>query len=152
MSGLFENLSQASETAPGFINRIVSANPINNELAFGDAALRHWELLGKELQQDIDAFNDHAGSVSFDEPGPMKYRIRNPDSGLEVRIDAEIGSHIVRYEFARMNDNSAGAPEGGILSMRMGRSGVEFYSADRPLTAQEARSLLLDPVLNSARL
>jgi hypothetical protein len=47
-----------------------------------------------------------------------------------------------------MNDHSAGVPEGGILSMRMGRNGVEFYSSDRLLTAAEARNLLLDPVLN----
>jgi hypothetical protein len=36
--------------------------------------------------------------------------------------------------------------------MRLGRNAVEFYSADKPLTASEARSLLLDPVLNSASL
>ena len=130
----------------------MSANPINNELAFGDAALRHWELLGKELRQDVDKFNDHAGSISFGEPGSTEYRVSNPDSGLEVHITADIGSHTVRYEFVRMNNNSAGAPEGGILSMRLGRNAVEFYSADRPLTASEARSLLLDPVLNSASL
>jgi len=127
----------------------VSANPVNNEQAFGDAARQHWELLGKELREDIDKFNqDRGGSAFFVQTGSTEYTVSSPESGLEARISADTENHIVRYEFVRMNDNSAGAPEGGILSMRLGRNGVEFFSADRPLTASEARSLLLDPVLN----
>lgn len=126
----------------------MSANPIDNESAFGEAALRHWELLGRELQNDVDEFNDHGGTVEFEENQSTEYRVSNPDSGLEVHIVADTQSHIVRYEFVRTSEASAGAPEGGILSMRLGRRGVEFYSADQPLTASEARSLLLDPVLD----
>ena len=106
-------------------------------------------MLGTELREDVDGFNrDHRGSAYFDEVGPTEYRVRNLDSGLEARITAETENHIVRYGFVRMNDNSAGAPEGGILSMRLGQNGVEFYSADRPVTASEARRLLVDPVLS----
>ena len=127
----------------------MSANPINNEHAFDDAALQHWELLGTELRKDIDNFNDEQGrSASFEQVGPTEYRANSFDSGLEVRITADTESHIVSYDFMRMNDNSAGAPEGGILSMRLGVGGVEFFSADRPVTSSEARSLLLEPVLN----
>ena len=127
----------------------MSANPINNEQAFGDAALRHWELLGDELREDIDQFNQEQGrSASFEQAGPTEYRVRSLDTGLEVRISADTESHIVRYEFSRMNDNSAGAPDGGILSMRLGPNGVEFFSADEPVTSSEARGLFLDPVLN----
>ena len=127
----------------------MSTNPINNEQAFDDAALRHWELLGKELRQDVEDFNrDHGSSASFIETGSTEYGVSSPESGLEVRIASDLESHIVRYEFIRMNDNSAGAPEGGILSMRLGAGGVEFFSADRPVTSSEARNLLLEPVLN----
>jgi len=128
----------------------VSANPINNELAFGEAALRHWALLGEELRQDIEQFNQRGGSVEFAQQASTEYWVTNPASGLEVHIMADTEDHMVRYEFVRANDNSAGAPEGGILSMRMVGGSVEFYSADRQLTASEARSLLLDPVLNLA--
>ena len=127
----------------------MSANPINNAQAFSDAASEHWELLGRDLRGDVESFNrDHGGSASFGEAGPTEYRVQNPASGLEARITADTEDHIVRYEFVRMNDNSAGAPEGGILSIRLGREGVEFYSADQPLTTAEARSLLLDPLLD----
>jgi hypothetical protein len=33
----------------------------------------------------------------------------------------------------------------------MGRNGVEFYSSDQPVTAAEARGLLLDPVLSPSQ-
>ena len=62
----------------------MSANPINNELAFGDAALRHWALLGEELRQDIQQFNERGGSVEFARQASNEYRVTNPASGLEV--------------------------------------------------------------------
>ena len=126
----------------------MSANPINREGAFADAALRHWDQLGRELRADVDQFSQSGRTASFSEPAPNEYRVSNPDSGLEVRIVADMEDHIARYDFRRMNDHSAGVPEGGILSMRMGANGVEFFSSDQPLTAAEARSLLVDPVLN----
>jgi len=138
----------ASETSRPSSMKLMSANPINNERLFADAAVEHWHGLGRELRADVDQFNAEGGSASFSQPSADEYRVSNSDSGLQVRIVADPGGHIARYDFSRMNDNSAGAPEGGILSMRMGRNGVEFYSSDQPVTGAEARSLLLDPVLN----
>ena len=125
----------------------MSANPVHSERAFAEAALEHWRRLGEELRADIDQFNREQGSASISEPARNEYRVSNSGSGLEVRIVADPQNHVVSYEFRQMNDNAAGAPEGGILSMRLGQSGVEFYSSDQPLTGREARSLLLDPVL-----
>jgi hypothetical protein len=128
----------------------MSANPINNERVFADAALAHWRQFGEELQADVAAFNREGGSASFSSPSREEYRVSNSASGLEMRIVADPQDHIARCAFMRLNDHSAGAPEGGILSMRIGRSGVEFYSSDQPVTAAELRTLLLDPVLNPA--
>ena len=127
----------------------MSANPISNEQVFSETALEHWRRLGEELRKDVEVFNGRAdGKASFSEVSPTEYRISNSESGLEVRVQAALSDRLARYEFRRTNDHSAGAPEGGILSMRMGPNGVEFYSSDQPLTANEARSLLLEPVLN----
>lgn len=126
----------------------MAANPINNEGAFAQAAWQHWQQLGQELREDVEQFNAKGGSASFSQTSVGEYRVHNPKSGLEVRVIADLEDHLARYEFGRTNDQSAGAPEGGILSMRVGRAGVEFYSSDQPLTAEEARALLLDPVLN----
>jgi hypothetical protein len=126
----------------------VSAQPIDNEQLFSQAALQHWQRLGDELRADVDEFNKRGASASFSKTGAYEYRVRNPESGLEVRIVANPADHLVRYDFFSLNDQSAGSPEGGILSMRIGTNGVEFYSSDQPVTAAEARTLFLDPVLN----
>jgi hypothetical protein len=128
---------------------VMSANPIHNEGSFAEAALEHWRMLGQELRADVERWNHQGSSASFSQPNSNEYRVSNSQTGLEVRIVADPEDHLANYEFRRTNDQSAGAPEGGILSMRMGRNGVEFYSSDQPLTASEARSLLLDPVLNT---
>ena len=126
----------------------MSANPVNSEGVFAEAALQHWHQLGEELRADVHQFNQRGGSVSVSEPAGNEYRISNSESGLEVDIVADTPGHIVRYEFKQVNGESAGVPDGGILSMRLGANGVEFYSSDQPLTGREARSLLLDPLLN----
>jgi len=126
----------------------MSANPIANEQAFSEAALNHWRRLGEELRADVEAFNQNGGVASFSRESETEYRVGNSESGLEVQIIAVLNDRLAHYTFRRTNDHSAGAPDGGILSMRMGRNGVEFYSSDQPLTAQEARSLLLEPVLS----
>lgn len=107
-------------------------------------------MLGQELRADVERFNQQGSSVFFSQTNSNEYRVSNSQTGLEVRIVADPEDHLAHYEFSRTNDQSAGAPEGGILSMRMGRNGVEFYSSDQPLTPSEARSLLLDPVLNTS--
>ena len=126
----------------------MSADLIHNQGLFAHAARAHWRELGEELQADVARFNRNGGAATFSHSRENEYRAANAAVGLEVRIVADADEHIVRYDFMRMNDRSAGAPEGGILSMRMGEKGVEFYSSDQPLTPKEARSLLLDPVLN----
>src|SRR6185437_2185961 len=125
----------------------MAANPINNEAQFAQAAVQHWQRLGEELNADVEEFNRDGGSASFSQPSTNEYRVSNSDSGLAVIIVADPEEHIVRYDFIRTNKHSAGAPEGGILSIRMGETGVEFFSSDQPVNADEARGLFLDPVL-----
>lgn len=125
----------------------MAANPINDEAQFAQAAVQHWQRLGQELKADVEEFNRDGGSASFSRPSENEYRVSNSESGLEVTVVADPDDHIVRYDFVRTNRQSAGAPEGGMLSMRMGKAGVEFYSSDQPVKAEEARGLLLDPVL-----
>jgi hypothetical protein len=125
----------------------MSANPIYNESSFANAALQHWRKLGDELRQDVEQFNRNGSSASFSQPSAEEYRVSNSQSGLEMRIFIDPEDHLAHYDFRRTNNQSAGAPEGGILSIRVGRNGAQFYSSDQPLTPSEARSLLLDPVL-----
>jgi hypothetical protein len=130
---------------------LVSANPINQEKMFAELAIEHWRQLGEELKADVEQYVQTGGSASFSQPAEGEYRVGSSDSGLEVRIVADPSDRIARYDFLRTNDLSAGAPEGGIFSMRVGHNNrVEFYSSDQELQAEEARKLLLDPVLAPA--
>jgi hypothetical protein len=130
---------------------LMSANPIDSEKMFADLAIQHWQQLGQALKADVDQYVQAGGSASFSEAGEGEYRVSSSDSGLEMRIVADPADRIARYDFVRTNDHSAGAPEGGIFSMRIGQNNrVEFYSSDQELQAEEARKLLLDPVLAPA--
>ncbi len=115
---------------------------------FRDAARQRWLLLGEELKADVAEFNSRKEGAEFAHPSQDRYTIRNSLSGLELQITADFESRVVRYSFSALGDASAGVPEGGMLSMRQSRLGtVEFYSSDERLTSEEARQVLLEPVL-----
>jgi hypothetical protein len=111
-------------------------------------ARRRWLQLAEELRADVGEFNSHGSGAGFAQPTDDRFEITNSASGLQLVIDADFGDQIIRYEYSSVNDNSAGTPEGGILSMRQSQRGnVEFYSADERLTSEETREILLKPVL-----
>jgi hypothetical protein len=126
-----------------------SQSPTDNpEVYFAEAARRRWQQLGEELKSDLAEFSSHQKGAAFANPNENEFRISNTNSGLEIVIAADFDAHIVRYEYSALNKKTAGTPEGGMLSMRQSRRGtVEFYSADERLTSEEARQVLLEPVL-----
>ncbi|HEX2328348.1 MAG TPA: hypothetical protein VHN74_06475 [Candidatus Angelobacter sp.] len=134
----------------GWIEDIRSrkSHPQPSPTAFTDAAMQRWRALGEELRQDVEEFNSHQHGASFEQPGEGSYRVTNSQSGLILDLAADFDARIVRYDYRRLNDNSAGAPEGGMISMRQRPNGlVEFYSADERLTSEETRQILLEPIL-----
>jgi hypothetical protein len=115
---------------------------------FARAARQRWSALGEELKADVAKFNSSRGSADFSESGENRFLVRNSDTGLQLTITADFAGHTIDYDYNQLNDKTAGVPEGGMLSMRQTPIGtVEFYSADEPLTANEARHVLLEPVL-----
>jgi hypothetical protein len=118
------------------------------EVYFAEAAKKRWQQLGEELKSDVAEFSSHQKGATFANPSENEFRISNSDAGLEIVIAADFDAHIVRYEYLVLNKKTTGTPEGGMLSMRQSRRGtVEFYSADERLTPEEARQVLLEPVL-----
>ena len=120
----------------------------NPEGQFAEAARTRWQELGDELRADVEEFNKLGSGADVAAEGKDQYRVQNSSSGLELVLTADFGNHSVRYDYAAINQRSAGVPEGGMLSMRQSRSGtVEFYSADERLTSEETRQVLLEPLL-----
>jgi hypothetical protein len=125
-----------------------SQRETNPEVRFNEGARERWRHLGEELKADVEEFNAKKHGANFSAEGNDVYRVKNSDSGLELTLRAEFDSALVRYEYAAVNDHTAGTPEGGILSIRQSRRGTaEFYSADERLTSEETRQVLLEPVL-----
>jgi hypothetical protein len=111
-------------------------------------AWRRWLQLAEELRADVAEINKHRAGAAFSQPADDRFEVSDSASGLQLRISADFTAQIIRYEYSSVNENSAGTPEGGILSMRQSQRGnVEFYSADERLTSEETREILLKPVL-----
>lgn len=118
------------------------------ESQFAAAAHSRWRELGNELRADMEEFNRQGTGAELAVEGEDTYRVRNSNSGLELLLKADFENHSVSYGYTAMNQQSAGVPEGGMLSMRQSRRGeVEFYSADERLTSEETRQVLLEPLL-----
>jgi hypothetical protein len=121
---------------------------LDQESQFAAAARSRWRELGDELRADVAEFNKPDTGAELAVEGEDTYRVRNSGSGLELVLKADFENHSVRYDYAAINQQSAGVPEGGMLSMRQSRRGdVEFYSADERLTSEETRQVLLEPLL-----
>jgi len=115
---------------------------------FAAAARSRWRELGDELRADVAEFNKQGTGADLAVEGESTYRVRNSGSGLELVLKADFENHSASYDYAAINQQSAGVPEGGMLSMRQSRRGdVEFYSADERLTSEETRQVLLEPLL-----
>ena len=115
---------------------------------FAEQARQRWQKLAEELQADVAEFNSQQTGADFSQPAENRFVVSNSVSGLQLTLTADFAAQTISYDYAPINDRSAGVPEGGILSIRQSRRrGVEFYSADERLTSEETREVLLKPVL-----
>lgn len=120
----------------------------DEEARFAQAARERWRKLGEELQADVAEFDARRQNASFSSEGDNLYRVRNSATGLELVLRADFENCVVRYDYQAVNNQTAGVPEGGILSIRKSPRGTaEFYTADERLTSEETRQVLLEPVL-----
>lgn len=114
---------------------------------FTAAARARWQKLAEELKADVAAFNTRQSGAEFVPQDENRYGVVNSSAGLELTLTADFQNRNVRYEYAALKEQSAGVPEGGILSMRQTPDGgVEFYSADEQLTSKQTCNVLLDPL------
>lgn len=106
-----------------------------------------WLELRDGLKADVDEYNRWGGAATFEAFGGQHVTISEPDSGLQVRIYADLPDHHLRYEFGALREEIA-VPDGGFLSLRISPAGqAEMFSADQSLSCEQARRVLLQPVL-----
>ncbi|HJT00952.1 MAG TPA: hypothetical protein VJ756_17800 [Terriglobales bacterium] len=106
-----------------------------------------WLELRDGLQADVNEYNRWGGAAIFDATEQEQAAISDPTTGLQVRIQADLPDRHLRYEFEATRE-SVPAPDGGFFSIHIAAAGkAELFSADQPLTCEQARRVLLQPVL-----
>jgi hypothetical protein len=109
------------------------------------AAEARWQQLANDVRADVEEFSRIVSPAEFSQQSEVEFRVGRSLLALVVRADLE--NHNIHYDY-NSDEQRAAAPEGGILSMRLSRYGrVDLYSADERLTDEEARRMLLEPVL-----
>ena len=105
-----------------------------------------WRELVEGLERDADEFRRLNGGAEFDQPSPAECQVSNPQSKVRVLLRADLSLHGIHYDYQPEDDKTA-VPEGGVISLRPGRDDVELYSADQRLSLEQARRLILEPLL-----
>jgi hypothetical protein len=109
-------------------------------------AAQCWRRLAQGFAEDVNEFAKLNGTVTFDQPSEFECRISNPAAAIATKILADIPELMIRYDYQSEGQN-AGVPEGGVLTIRDAGRSVQLYSADQCLTREQARKLILEPVL-----
>jgi hypothetical protein len=131
-----------------------ATNPDSEPVALNDEANSRlearaqqcWHQVAQGFAQDVREFQSTNGSAHFEQSSEFRCRIANPAAGISVQVLGDMPQLIIRYDY-QSEGQRAGVPEGGILTIRDSGRSVELYSADERLTLEQARKLVLEPVL-----
>ena len=116
------------------------------ESSFQRRALETWMALVAGFKADVEEFRRITGRPQFDEQSRFQCRIANPQARMAVIVSVDLPQHAIRYSYEPQDANTA-VPEEGVLTLRDSAGSVELYSADELLTSQQARRLVLEPLL-----
>ena len=124
----------------------VSINSQNAERESG----RKWSELLTGLKADIKDAARFGSNARFDKVSVTKCRVSNSSANIRLTLVADLASQIIRYTY-EPDGKEIAVPEGGVFTLRVSRGVAELYSADQQLTSEQARRLVLDPMLLPAR-
>jgi hypothetical protein len=105
-----------------------------------------WAQLVHGLQQDVEDYKQVGGEAKFQQVSDRECRVASGKSLIAVVLKQDPEARTIRYEYQALRDTVA-APEGGMLTMRASNGSTELYSADERLNAEDARRLVLEPLL-----
>ncbi len=105
-----------------------------------------WRELVTGFEHDVEEFKRSYGSADITQNSGSEVRISNPAGKTSVLVTADLSGQVIRYNYQPEDDKTA-VPEQGILTLRLSDSRVEIYSADQRLNPEQARRLILQPLL-----
>jgi len=107
---------------------------------------RKWRELTQGLEQDVSEYQRVGGNASFQNVTDSQVRVSNARSGVAVVLTADLDANMIHYSYEPESERTA-VPEGGVLSLRSSNGDVDVYSSDQRLSSDEARRLVLEPLL-----
>lgn len=105
-----------------------------------------WNELVTGLQGDVQDFSRLGGSASFQKLSELACRVSNSSANVAVVLTADPSAQMIRYTYEPEGKEIA-VPEGGVFTVRTSGGATQLYSADQQLTSEEARRLVLEPML-----
>lgn len=105
-----------------------------------------WTKLVDGFRQDVDEFQRLNGDAEFKRLSDLSCRISNPRAHVAALVSVDMSAQTIQYTY-EPEDADTAVPEGGVLSLRPCEHWVELYSADQRLTSDQARQLILEPLL-----
>jgi hypothetical protein len=117
-----------------------------DESRFELLAERKWIEFVNGLERDLEEYRELGGEAALTK-GKNQCRISNPSAGVMGTLIADPEAYTIQYTYAAEQKNTA-VPEGGFFSMRRSRrAGADLYSADQRITLEQARRMVLEPLL-----
>jgi len=114
--------------------------------SFEVKAEQTWANLMDGFRQDVEEFQRLNGDAEFKKVSDFSCRISNPKAHVAALVSADMEAQTIQYTY-EPEDADIAVPEGGVLSLRPCDHWVELYSADQRLTSEQARQLILEPLL-----
>ena len=105
-----------------------------------------WSRLVSGFQRDVEEFQRLGGSCTLQQPSEIECRISNSSAHITVVVAVDLQAHTVQYSY-RSKQPTTAVPDKGVFTLRLSDGDIEMYSSDEHLTFQEARQLILEPLL-----
>ncbi|HTE90763.1 MAG TPA: hypothetical protein VK639_17520 [Terriglobales bacterium] len=118
----------------------------SNAQGFEVKAEDTWTKLMEGFRQDVEEFQRLNGDAEFKQLSDLSCRISNSAAHVAALVTADMSAQTIQYTY-EPEDADTAVPEGGVLSLRPSEHWVELYSADQRLTSDQARQLILEPLL-----
>jgi hypothetical protein len=120
-----------------------NAQPMQGE--YDSEAGRLWHRLLEGFERDLHEYRQ-SGDAGFQRVSEFECRISNPAAHTAAIVAADMPAQTIRYDYEPLGKDTA-VPERGILTIRKSSLSFELYSADQRLSLEEARQLILEPLL-----
>lgn len=116
------------------------------QTSFEILAGRKWNRLVDGLKKDVEEFRHHNADAGFKQLSDVECRVSNPKSNVAAAISLDLSTNAIQYHYEPEEKDTA-VPEGGVLSIRPSHRSLELYSADQMLSCEQARRMILEPLL-----